>query len=76
MMVLGVGAVILLMLVRLSDNRGPVLVHPDVFEFPIDVETVGYSVINGYTILVGDDGVIRVYASDTRELVDTLDLNE
>ncbi len=75
-MILGVVTVILLLVIRLSDNRGPVLVHPDVFEFPLGVETVGYSVINGYTVLVGDDGVIRVYASDTRELVEELDLND
>lgn len=72
-MIGGVITVVFLLVIMAGQVRRPVLVHPDVFTFPLDVETVGYSVLNGYTILVGDDGVIRVYASDTREQVGELD---
>ncbi|GAB5448235.1 DUF6476 family protein [Gymnodinialimonas sp.] len=71
-MILGVLTVILLLVIRLNDVRGPVLVHPDVFEIPPGVGTVGYSVINGYTVIIGDDGIIRVFASDTQDLVEEM----
>ncbi|WP_224815836.1 DUF6476 family protein [Hasllibacter sp. MH4015] len=74
-MILGMVAVIVLLVVFLNQDRRPVLVHPDVFDIPAGVETVGYSVVNGYTIVIGDDGIIRVFASDTRNLVDEMDLN-
>lgn len=75
-MILGVGAVVFLLFVIAGQQKRPVLVHPDVFEIPADVGTVGYSVINGYTVIIGDDGVIRVFASDTREMVEAHDLND
>ncbi|OAN72668.1 hypothetical protein A8B78_19495 [Jannaschia sp. EhC01] len=75
-MILGVLTVILLLVIRLNDIRGPILVHPEVFSIPAGVNTVGYSVVDGYTVIIGDDGIIRVFASDTQELVQQLDLNE
>lgn len=75
-MILGVLTVVLLLVIRLNDFSRPILVHPDVFTIPAEVGTVGYSVINGYTVIIGDDGVIRVFSSDTRELVDELILSD
>lgn len=71
-MILGVLTVVLLLVIRLNDTQRPVLVHPDVFAIPDGVATVGYSVVNGYTVIIGDDGIIRVFASDTREQVDEI----
>ena len=74
-MIIGLITVVGLLVIMTGQNRRPILVHPDVFGTPIHVGTVGYSVINGYTVLVGDDGVIRVFASDTRDQVGELDTN-
>lgn len=75
-MILGVLTIVLLLVIRLNDTRAPVLVHPEVFAIPAGVNTVGYSVIDGYTVIIGDDGVIRVFTSDTRELVDEMILGD
>ncbi|MBL4627201.1 MAG: hypothetical protein JKY00_04055 [Roseicyclus sp.] len=75
-MIVGVITIVVLLVIRLSDNARPILVHPGVFDTPEAVETVGYSVIDGYTVLVGDDGVIRVFTSNTRELVQEIILGE
>ncbi|WP_341862306.1 DUF6476 family protein [Gymnodinialimonas sp. 57CJ19] len=73
-MILGVITIVALLVIRLGDNGQPILVHPEVFDIPEGVNTLGYSVVDGYTVIVGDDQVIRVFASDTRELVEQLDL--
>jgi len=75
-MILGVITIVFLLVIRLNDDARPILVHPEVFEVPAGVNTVGYSVLDGYTILVGDDGVIRVFASDTQELVQEIAVGE
>ncbi len=75
-MILGVITIVMLLVIRLNGGGAPVLVHPEVFEIPDGVETVGYSVIDGYTVIIGDDGVIRVFASDTRRLMDELNLRD
>jgi hypothetical protein len=43
-----------------------VLVAPGDFTLPEGVGAVGISVIDGHSVIVGDDGVIRVYDSETR----------
>ncbi|ABD56319.1 DUF6476 family protein [Jannaschia sp. CCS1] len=75
-MILGVLTIVLLLVIRLNDTQRPILVHPEVFAIPAGVGTVGYSVINGYTVIIGDDGIIRVFASDTRDLVDEVILGD
>lgn len=75
-MILGVITIVALLVIRLGDHGQPILVHPEVFDIPEGVNTLGYSVVDGYTVIVGDDQVIRVFASDTRELVNQLDLSE
>lgn len=71
-MILGVITIVALLVIRLGDTARPILVHPEFFAIPEGVNTVGYSIVNGYTVIIGDDGVIRVFASDTRELVDEM----
>jgi hypothetical protein len=46
-----------------------VTIAPGDFEIPDGVGVVGLSVVDGRTVLVGDDGVIRVYDSESRALV-------
>ena len=75
-MILGVSAVVFLLFSIVAEEDRPVLVHPEVFAIPAGVGTLGYSVVDGYTVIVGDDGIIRVFASDTRELVEEHDLND
>lgn len=75
-MILGVITIVMLLVIRLSDTGTAILVHPEVFAVPEGVGTVGYSVIDGYTVIVGDDRVIRVFTSDTRELVQEMVLGE
>jgi hypothetical protein len=43
-----------------------VTVAPGDFEIPDGVGVVGFSVVDGLTVIVGDDGVIRVYDSESR----------
>jgi hypothetical protein len=35
---------------------------------------VGFSVVEGRTVIVGDDGLIRVYDSESREILREIDL--
>lgn len=73
-MILGVITIVALLVIRLGDNGRAILVHPEMFEIPEGVGTVGYSIVNGYTVIIGDDGVIRIFASDTRNLVEEMPL--
>ena len=75
-MIFGVLTIIALLVIRLNDNGRPILVHPELFDLPAGVGTVGYSVVNDYTVLIGDDGVIRVFSSDTRALIEEHRLQE
>jgi hypothetical protein len=68
-MILGVIAIVALLVIRLNGAPRPVMLDPAGFAVPDGVGTVGYSVVDGLTVLVGDDGVIRVYDSDSRALV-------
>jgi hypothetical protein len=43
-----------------------VTIAPGDFEIPDGVGVVGLSVIDGRTVIVGDDGVIRVYDSESQ----------
>lgn len=71
-MILGVITIVVLLVIRLSDVSAPVFVHPDAFAVPEGVGLVGYSVVNGHVVLVGDDGVIRVFSNDTQVLVEEI----
>jgi hypothetical protein len=54
-----------LLVIRLN-GAPPVTIAPGDFEIPDGVGVVGLSVIDGRTVIVGDDGVIRVYDSESR----------
>ncbi|MBF9045202.1 hypothetical protein HKCCE4037_17805 [Rhodobacterales bacterium HKCCE4037] len=73
-MILGVSSVVFLLFTMVGSDTRPVLVHPEDFAIPEGVGTTGYSVVDGYTVIVGDDGMIRVFASDTRELVQEIEV--
>jgi hypothetical protein len=57
-----------LLVIRLNTARQVVLVTPEAYALPQGVALVGYSVVDGRAVLIGDDGVIRVFDSDTGEL--------
>lgn len=60
-MILGVITIVALLVIRLNAAPAPVLVSPGDFALPEGVGAVGISVIDGHTVIVGDDRVIRVY---------------
>ena len=68
-MILGVITIVFLLVIRLNAETAPILVHPEMFEIPEGVGTIGFSVVNGQTIIIGDDAVIRVFDSETRTLL-------
>ena len=67
-MIAGVITITALLVIRLNTGAAPVTVAPGDFELPDGVGVVGFSVVNGQTVIVGDDGVIRVYDSSSRDL--------
>lgn len=75
-MILGVIAIVTLLVIRLNGPGRTLLVDPAAFALPEGVGTVGYSVIDGLAVIIGDDGVIRVFASDSRRLVQEIRLRD
>ncbi len=73
-MILGVITIVALLVIRLNDNSGAVLVHPESFDLPPGIAATGYSIWNGHAVIVGDDGLIRVYRISDGELRDTLQI--
>jgi uncharacterized integral membrane protein len=67
-MIAGVITITGLLVIRLNGGGAPVTVAPGDFEIPDGVGVLGISVIDGLTVIVGDDGVIRVYDSESRAL--------
>lgn len=68
-MILGVLTIVALLVIRLNAPPAPVFIAPGDFTLPAGVGVVGLSVIDGHSVIVGDDGVIRVYDSATRRMV-------
>jgi hypothetical protein len=68
-MILGVIAITVLLVIRLNDVGAPILLDPGAFALPDGVGVVGISVVDGVTVTVGDDGVIRLFDSETRDLI-------
>jgi len=75
-MIAGVITITALLVIRLSADRAPVMIAPGDFALPAGVALVGISVIDGQTVIVGDDGVIRVYDSESRALLQELALTD
>lgn len=73
-MIGGVLAITALLVIRLNADSAPVVIAPGDFVLPDGVGMVGFSVIQGRTVIVGDDGVIRVYDSEGRTLVQEIPL--
>ena len=65
-MIAGVITITGLLVIRLNDSgAGAVrLIAPEAFALPDGVGVLGISVVDGRTVVVGDDGVIRVFDSD------------
>jgi hypothetical protein len=75
-MILGVLAIVALLVIRLNAEPARVVIDPGAFALPEGVGTVGISVIDGRTVITGDDGVIRVYDSRDRTLEREIDITE
>jgi uncharacterized integral membrane protein len=68
-MIAGVLAITALLVIRLNTDAAPVVIAPGDFVLPEGVGLVGFSVVDGRTVIVGDDGVIRIYDSESRALL-------
>ena len=67
-MIAGVITITALLVIRLNGGGAPVMIAPGEFDMPSGVGVVGFSVVDGQTVIVGDDGVIRVYDTQDRTL--------
>jgi uncharacterized integral membrane protein len=67
-MIAGVITITGLLVIRLNGGGAPVTVAPGDFEIPDGVGVLGISVVDGLTVIVGDDGLIRVYDSESLAL--------
>jgi uncharacterized integral membrane protein len=75
-MIAGVITITTLLVIRLNASGPSVTIAPGDFEIPDGVGVVGFSVVNGQTVIVGDDGVIRVYDSGSQTQVQEFTLGE
>jgi hypothetical protein len=63
-----------LLVIRLNAGGAPVRIDPGMFVVPDGVGVVGISVVAGRTVIVADDGTIRVYDSESRAFLQEMDL--
>lgn len=75
-MILGVLTIVALLVIRLNASSAPVLIEASDFTLPAGVGAVGLSVIDGQSVIVGDDGVIRVYDIGTGAMVQEFRIGE
>ena len=79
-MIAGVITISAALVIRLNSGTGPqpatVLVAPGDFALPDGVGAVGISVIDAQTVIIGTDGVIRVYDSIDRTLSREISLSD
>ncbi|BDW86312.1 hypothetical protein MACH21_24890 [Roseicyclus marinus] len=68
-MIGGVLAISAVLVIRLNAESAPVFVAPGDFVLPDGVGLVGISVVEGRVVVVGDDGMIRVFDSESREMI-------
>ena len=73
-MIGGVLAITALLVIRLNAESAPVIIAPGDFALPEGVGLVGISVIDGRTVMVGDDGVIRIFDSVSHTLLQELSI--
>ena len=75
-MIAGVITITTLLVIRLNAGDGAtVLVDPGMFAVPEGVGVVGIAVVEGRTVIVGDDARVRVYDSESRALVQEFELS-
>ena len=65
-MIVGVVTICTRLVIRLNATAPPVLLSPDIFELPAGVEVTGYSQSGEQIVIVGSDGVIRVFDATSR----------
>jgi len=75
-MIAGVITIIALLVIRLTADTAPVLVTPEAYVLPDGVAPVGYSVVNGQVVVIGDDGIIRVYSAATGTPIREISLSD
>jgi uncharacterized integral membrane protein len=77
-MIGGVITITALLVIRLTGDTGAqtVFVSPDRFDWPDTVGLVGYSVVGAQTVLIGDDGIIRVFDTATGTLAHSIAIPE
>jgi len=73
-MIMGVITIVALLVIRLNAMPQAMLVAPENFAVPEGVGVHGYSVVGDRTVVITDDGMIRVFDSVTRVLVQTIPL--
>ena len=75
-MIAGVITITALLVIRLNAAPEPVTIAPGDYAPPEGVGIVGFSIIDGRAVVVGDDGVIRVHDGASGALLQTFDLGE
>jgi hypothetical protein len=73
-MILGVITIVALLVIRLNAPAPQVLVAPGDFALPDGVGAVGLSVIEDRTVIVGNDGVIRVYDTGSGTVIQEFEI--
>jgi hypothetical protein len=72
-MIAGVITISAVLVIRLSDTASPRLLLPETYALPQGVAALGYSLLgDDLLVVVGDDGVIRVFEADSGTLRQTL----
>lgn len=75
-MIFGVLTIVALLVIRLNADPAPMLVAPGDYALPPGVGIVGFSVIDGQSVIIGDDRMIRVFDAASRALVQELRIGE
>ncbi|MBF9032470.1 hypothetical protein HKCCE3408_18895 [Rhodobacterales bacterium HKCCE3408] len=75
-MIVGLITVVALLVIRLNGDGTPTLVAPEDFTLPEGVTATGWSQTGRHVVVTGDDGVIRVYDAETRDLTREINLSE
>jgi len=75
-MIAGVITITALLVIRLNAAPQTVTIAPGEYAPPDGVGIVGFSVIDGRAVVIGDDGVIRVHDRASGAVLQTFDLGE
>jgi uncharacterized integral membrane protein len=75
-MIVGVLTIVVVLVIRLNADTRPVVIAPGDFPLPEGVGIIGLSVIDGRSVILGDDGILRVYDSESRTLLQEITLTD